>query len=174
VSPNRASRLILVASAPHIYFRFIFAFVNRLCTGALADRRVARPDARAVAAERVPAAHREPLEASRGWRLAKEKASHKIDVVVALAQAPLWRRAPGAGLSGVRVHVRRGAARLGTGRQRGGSFFDGVRARSPAMSAMRERTCRRIGTHQVGLLGEFLTRFRYSIIKTTSILSFPF
>jgi hypothetical protein len=29
------------------------------------------------------------LETSRGWRIAKEKASHKIDVVVALAQAAL-------------------------------------------------------------------------------------
>lgn len=27
------------------------------------------------------------VESSRGWRIAKEKASHKIDVVVALAQA---------------------------------------------------------------------------------------
>ena len=29
------------------------------------------------------------LETSRGWRIAKEKASHKIDVVVALAMASL-------------------------------------------------------------------------------------
>jgi phage terminase large subunit-like protein len=29
------------------------------------------------------------LETSRGWRIAKEKASHKIDVVVALAQSAL-------------------------------------------------------------------------------------
>src|SRR6266481_3731684 len=29
------------------------------------------------------------LETSRGWRIAKEKTSHKIDVVVALAQAAL-------------------------------------------------------------------------------------
>jgi phage terminase large subunit-like protein len=29
------------------------------------------------------------LETSRGWRIAKEKASHKIDVVVALAMAAL-------------------------------------------------------------------------------------
>lgn len=29
------------------------------------------------------------LETSRGWRIAKEKQSHKIDVVVALAQAAL-------------------------------------------------------------------------------------
>ena len=29
------------------------------------------------------------LETSRGWRIAKEKSSHKIDVVVALAQAAL-------------------------------------------------------------------------------------
>jgi hypothetical protein len=29
------------------------------------------------------------LETTRGWRIAKEKSSHKIDVVVALAQAAL-------------------------------------------------------------------------------------
>ena len=29
------------------------------------------------------------VESGRGWRIAKEKASHKIDVVVALAQAAL-------------------------------------------------------------------------------------
>ena len=29
------------------------------------------------------------LETSRGWRIAKEKQAHKIDVVVALAQAAL-------------------------------------------------------------------------------------
>ncbi|MGO8916849.1 MAG: hypothetical protein ACLQJR_13170 [Stellaceae bacterium] len=29
------------------------------------------------------------IETARGWRIAKEKASHKIDVVVALAQAAL-------------------------------------------------------------------------------------
>jgi hypothetical protein len=29
------------------------------------------------------------IETSRGWRIAKEKASHKIDVIVALAQAAL-------------------------------------------------------------------------------------
>ena len=29
------------------------------------------------------------LETTRGWRIAKEKTSHKIDVIVALAQAAL-------------------------------------------------------------------------------------
>jgi hypothetical protein len=29
------------------------------------------------------------LESTRGWRIAKEKTSHKIDIVVALAQAAL-------------------------------------------------------------------------------------
>jgi hypothetical protein len=29
------------------------------------------------------------LEIARGWRIAKEKASHKIDVIVALAMAAL-------------------------------------------------------------------------------------
>src|SRR5262249_5195479 len=41
------------------------------------------------------------LETSRGWRIAKEKAAHKIDVVVALAQAALGsvkrQQMPGAG-----------------------------------------------------------------------------
>jgi len=37
------------------------------------------------------------LETSRGWRIAKEKASHKIDVVVALAQAALGAVRAGAG-----------------------------------------------------------------------------
>jgi hypothetical protein len=30
------------------------------------------------------------LETTRGWRITKEKVSHKIDVVVALAMAALW------------------------------------------------------------------------------------
>src|SRR5208337_1923759 len=37
------------------------------------------------------------LETSRGWRIAKEKSSHKIDVVVALAQAALGAVRAGAG-----------------------------------------------------------------------------
>ena len=41
------------------------------------------------------------LETTRGWRIAKEKASHKIDVVVALAQAALGavQQGQGAGMS---------------------------------------------------------------------------
>ena len=39
------------------------------------------------------------IETSRGWRIAKEKASHKIDVVVALAQAALGATQSGQGSS---------------------------------------------------------------------------
>jgi hypothetical protein len=45
---------------------------------------VYRDDAIRLAVSRAVA-----LETPRGWRIAKEKASHKIDVVVALAQAAL-------------------------------------------------------------------------------------
>lgn len=38
---------------------------------------------------RLSASRAVALETSRGWRIAKEKQSHKIDVVVALAQAAL-------------------------------------------------------------------------------------
>ena len=38
---------------------------------------------------RLSVSHAVALETSRGWRIAKEKVSHKIDVVVALAQAAL-------------------------------------------------------------------------------------
>ena len=48
------------------------------------------------------------LETTRGWRIAKEKASHKIDVVVALAQAAL---AVVQGASVPRVYEYRGVSR---------------------------------------------------------------
>jgi len=38
---------------------------------------------------RLSVSHAVALETRRGWRIAKEKAGHKIDVVVALAQAAL-------------------------------------------------------------------------------------
>ena len=39
------------------------------------------------AAMRLAVSRAVAIETSRGWRIAKEKQSHKIDVVVALAQA---------------------------------------------------------------------------------------
>jgi len=41
------------------------------------------------------------IETSRGWRIAKEKQSHKIDVVVALAMAALGAQQQGCGGGGV-------------------------------------------------------------------------
>ena len=38
---------------------------------------------------RLAASRAVAIETSRGWRITKEKASHKIDVIVALAQAAL-------------------------------------------------------------------------------------
>ena len=38
---------------------------------------------------RISASHAVALQSSRGWRIAKEKTSHKIDVIVALAMAAL-------------------------------------------------------------------------------------
>jgi hypothetical protein len=43
------------------------------------------------------------LETTRGWRIAKEKASHKIDVVVALAMAALGAVTQGQGVSKNRI-----------------------------------------------------------------------
>jgi len=44
------------------------------------------------------------MDSARGWRLAKEKASHKIDVIVALAMAALGAVQAQAGAAGV-AHV---------------------------------------------------------------------
>src|SRR4029077_2908091 len=73
------------------------------------------------------------LETTRGWRIAKEKQAHKIDVVVALAQAALG-AVKGAGLEpgwlgflrheGERTRggwVSCGTGRNGPGRPRGGT-----------------------------------------------------
>jgi phage terminase large subunit-like protein len=50
------------------------------------------------------------LETSRGWRIAKEKVSHKIDVVVALAQAALGAvQGQGIGLERILEYYRQGA-----------------------------------------------------------------
>ena len=38
---------------------------------------------------RISASHAIAIQSSRGWRIAKEKTSHKIDVIVALAMASL-------------------------------------------------------------------------------------
>ena len=38
---------------------------------------------------RLSASHAIAIQSSRGWRIAKEKTSHKIDVIVALAMASL-------------------------------------------------------------------------------------
>jgi phage terminase large subunit-like protein len=75
------------------------------------------------------------LETSRGWRIAKEKAAHKIDVVVALAQACL------------------GAVQGGQRREPEVSVALGrivVGAREPSTSARREAFWRLMGQRRVG------------------------
>jgi hypothetical protein len=47
------------------------------------------------------------LETSRGWRIAKEKVSHKIDVVVALAMAALGAVQNGQRRDGVMEYITR-------------------------------------------------------------------
>jgi phage terminase large subunit-like protein len=76
------------------------------------------------------------LETSRGWKISKEKASHKIDVVVALAQAALGAVQQGQQSVGVDVAFQQRAAEffrnaemLRTGQQpRSGSIADQDRA----------------------------------------------
>jgi hypothetical protein len=52
------------------------------------------------------------LETSRGWKIAKEKASHKIDVVVALAQAALGAVQQGQVASGVDLDLQARASQM--------------------------------------------------------------
>jgi hypothetical protein len=52
------------------------------------------------------------LETSRGWRIAKEKVSHKIDVVVALAMAALGAVCKGQIRDGVMEYVTQQLARM--------------------------------------------------------------
>jgi len=54
------------------------------------------------------------IETSRGWRIAKEKASHKIDVVVALAQAALGAVTGGQNVSWTEEYYRRDLERIGS------------------------------------------------------------
>jgi hypothetical protein len=61
------------------------------------------------------------LETTRGWRIAKEKANHKIDVVVALAQAAL---AVVQGASVPRVYEYRGVSRERQGAWTGTGIAD--------------------------------------------------
>ena len=76
------------------------------------------------------------LETSRGWRIAKEKQSHKIDVVVALAQAALGAVEQGQQSIGVDVAFQQRAAEffrnaemIRTGQQpRSGSIAEQDRA----------------------------------------------
>jgi phage terminase large subunit-like protein len=68
------------------------------------------------------------IESARGWRIAKEKTSHKIDVVVALAQAAL------------------GAVQQGQGHSGPGAWYEYLRKREQAASSARsERTPAEIG-----------------------------
>ena len=91
------------------------------------------------------------LETSRGWRIAKEKASHKIDAIVALAQAALGAVQQGQVASGVDLdfqqraqaifreqsRVRSEHADAAPGSHASGGGFDWARAEDAAAAAAR-------------------------------------
>ncbi|MGH3631809.1 MAG: terminase TerL endonuclease subunit, partial [Sciscionella sp.] len=82
------------------------------------------------------------LETSRGWRISKEKASHKIDVVVALAQAALGAVQQGQVSTAVDLHFQARAVQTFAAqtRQRERGTFDSAQpdrlyANGPALAA---------------------------------------
>jgi hypothetical protein len=64
--------------------------VTTIAAGLAPEKRSAFLERLAAQLTQIRRPNDRDVETSRGWRIAKEKAAHKIDVVVALAMAAYW------------------------------------------------------------------------------------